>query len=98
MNEVVRAPFFGLALMAATTVGIIDPYAGCKWGGVVEKKWHHDISYKEDFRKKFLSGLGVWDNLLYGIEHAQTFYFAYCFQKRGNIKDANKRFIHSQKV
>lgn len=86
--DVVRAPIYGLGMMLTALYGICDPYTGREYEATVENALMHEVSYKEDFRNKKREEVpDCWPELIYGIQNAQAFYLAYCFQIRGNIND-----------
>lgn len=97
--DVVRAPFYGLAMMFSALYGIYDPYVGREYEARVEHALMHNISYKEDFRTKKREAVkNCWPEFIYGIQNAQAFYLAYCFQIRGNINDPSIHVMSRQPI
>ncbi len=46
--EVVKAPFYAIAMIAVAPYGIFNPYQARKIEAAIEKSWNHGISYKDE--------------------------------------------------
>lgn len=84
---IVRAPIFAIGMMLAAPVGILQPLHGRKLVSEIERKWHFDASYKEDFRllqdEKDLDILVYLKEALLDRSSTTTCYLAHCFQPLG---------------
>ncbi|MBN2479578.1 MAG: hypothetical protein JXA94_05060 [Parachlamydiales bacterium] len=87
---IIRAPIFALALQFASVFGIIFPYDGKKMISSIEKSWHGDFTYKNDFRHMFEDKSQLSELVSEAFKNRNvTFYLSLCFQPIGNLKDQN---------
>lgn len=98
--RIIRAPVFAIGMMLVLPMGIFSPLQGRKIVSHIEKRWHFDASYKEDFRlvqeRKDLDILIHLKQAFFERPCRRTCYFAYCFQPLGKIDDPkliNIRFL-----
>lgn len=86
--EIIKAPIFFLGAELAVIYGIFRPFHGRKIEAIIEHAWQQGASFKEDFRNvPPRIGENCWDAFVQDIHDAHPFYFAHCFQVRGNVQD-----------
>jgi len=92
--NVVRAPFFGIAVQFMALYGIVNPYEGRKWEAKIEHEWQHRVSWRQDWRMMDTpESEGMWTALFKDIQKAQCCYLAHCFQVRGKLSDPEFVFV-----
>lgn len=97
--EIVKAPLFMFGCELAAIYGIFRPYHGRKFEGMIENAWQRGASYKEDFvRIPARPGESCWESFRKDIMSAHAFYFAQCFQVRGNINSSRITVIKREPV
>jgi hypothetical protein len=88
--DIVTAPLFALGIKLAGIYGIIRPYHGRKIEALIEFTWQRGVRCQEDFRKiPEREGENCLQAFVKDIQSFPPFYFAYCFQSRGNVNDPN---------
>ena len=86
--NIVKSPLFALGIEFAAIYGILDPFRGRAIEAKIEQIWQNNVSYKEDFREtKTVDTGSCWRNFVNDVTAARAFYFAWCFQVRGNSND-----------
>jgi hypothetical protein len=91
--NIFRDILYGAQVMCVSLYALVNPYTARKWVAQAEKNWHRDVSYQEDFRKKDDRTKCCLPNLIYGIQNAQVFYLAWCFQVRGKLGDKDHPLV-----
>ncbi|HKZ00305.1 MAG TPA: hypothetical protein VJ112_03965 [Rhabdochlamydiaceae bacterium] len=90
--NIVKSPLFALGIEFAAIYGIFDPFRGRALEAKIEQIWQNNVSCKQDFRETQTVDTGsCWRNFVNDATAAKAFYFAWCFQVRGNSSD-DKRF------
>lgn len=87
--NVVRAPFFAIAVFFAALYGVcVDAYVGRVYEAYIEHLWQHRVSRRQDFNYiQPPERMNDSEACMYKMQHASAFYFAYCMQIKGNMSD-----------
>lgn len=84
--EVVKAPIFALGVEVAVFYGIFKPFHGRRMEAFIEAAWQNGRSYREDFRRiPERPGETCLEAFITDLQLHRPFFFAHCFQSRGNI-------------
>lgn len=92
--QVVSTPFYATGMLFSAAFGVVCPYLGRKGVAKIEYHWHGKMPHRRDFRRMQVGEpMGCCAPILTDPKEARVFFLAYCFQVKGNSRDAN-RFAH----
>lgn len=92
--DAAKAPLFGCAVELSSLYGVLKPYHGRKIEAALEHGWQKGASYREDFRKiPARKGETCLQAARTDISQRKPFFFAHCFQVRGNIHEKRVNVI-----
>lgn len=91
--NIVRIPFYSVALQISALIGVFCPFEGRKYYSNIEKSLNHGVTRKNDLFRLYDKGIYSPVKLalksLIDTENTYPYYLAYCFQSFGNTKDKN---------
>ncbi|MES2122423.1 MAG: hypothetical protein V4492_06570 [Chlamydiota bacterium] len=101
LYDIVRIPLFAVGVELGALYGIVRPFHGRKIFAMIENAWHKGVSHRQDClrgnnncaRQRTCTDMF---HLHFGSD--RPFYMAYCFQKRGNVKNPDIIVIERKKL
>jgi len=94
--RIIRAPFYALAMQAASVYMLVAPLEGRVWISDIETRWRDGATYKDDLlyqnglRASNASGY-PFREFVSEVAKGKIYFLAWCMLKRGNINDVNER-------